>query len=514
MRRRPIGRPAVIVAFLLLASACGAMRDGSGEGGWEALPESPLSPRHGAHAFWVGERVIVLGGSSSDPCPPNADCIPPMEPYLRDGAEFDPASRRWRPIADAPEPLGWLSGAVLGDTLYLWIPKYEWMPGSRTSFIAYHAGEDRWERLPEPPGGEDGFLLTAADDRLVAYQGSQERGVRSDLVYDPGARAWTDLPPDPLIPSFDRSMVWTDAGLVLLGIEDVPQPGSDGPAVYRAAVLDPGSGTWHRLPDSEVSGYDPSWFWAGGKVVNPTLGTSDGGGNDWGRAYPHGGILDPAEGLWSPLPDPPASDGFYPGVSVGGEEFVASLMGWVLHVPSGGWTRLPPPPDAAHEGHAVTWAGDRLFAWGGVRWDGDDFTLLADGWSWSPPTPGSARVRARSEVFFPTWTGEDRPQAIVTGLLTERDGCLFLRANGQEVLALWERGYSYAGGVLLDPSARPVVRVGELLHGGGGYGSSWQHAEDLVGGRIPPRCRPEGVEPFALIYDVEPGPFIDRSDRS
>jgi hypothetical protein len=38
-------------------------------------------------------------------------------------------------------------------------------------------------------------------------------------------------------------MVWTDAGLVLLGIENVPQPGSEGPAVYRAAILDRGVAT-------------------------------------------------------------------------------------------------------------------------------------------------------------------------------------------------------------------------------------------------------------------------------
>lgn len=53
-------------------------------------------------------------------------------------------------------------------------------------------------------------------------------------------------------------MVGTDAGLVLLGIEDVQQPGSKGPALYRGAILDRASGEWRRLPDSEITGYDPS----------------------------------------------------------------------------------------------------------------------------------------------------------------------------------------------------------------------------------------------------------------
>jgi hypothetical protein len=49
------------------------------------------------------------------------------------------------------------------------------------------------------------------------------------------------------------------------------------------------------------------------------------------------------------------------------------------------WFELPPPPDIAHEGQSVTWAGDRLFVWGGVRWDGNEPTILGDGWLWSPP---------------------------------------------------------------------------------------------------------------------------------
>jgi hypothetical protein len=36
------------------------------------------------------------------------------------------------------------------------------------------------------------------------------------------------------------------------------------------------------------------------------------------------------------------------------------------------------------EGEAITWAGDRLFVWGGVRWDAGEPTILAAGWIWKP----------------------------------------------------------------------------------------------------------------------------------
>jgi hypothetical protein len=347
----------------------------------------------------VGERVIVLGGFASDPCPPGAACVPPAQPPLSNGAAFDPGTNAWERIAQAPVPIGWGSGAVVGDTLYLWVGASESHPAARPAFLAYSPTQNRWDELPMPEIGEDHpYALAASGERVVAYQSTQELEVRSDFEFDPSARSWTELPADPLAPSFDRTMVGTDAGLVLLGIENVPQPGSSGPAVYRAAVLDPSTGKWRRLPDSEVAGYDPSWFWTGGVVVNPTLGTSDGGDvNAWERPYPHGGILDPVRGTWAPLPDPPAPAESFPHMAAGGSGYVSSFSGWALHVPSGRWVELAPPPETADEGQAITWAGDHLFVWGGVRWDGEG-TILDGGWLWSPAAPPESESASTVDI--------------------------------------------------------------------------------------------------------------------
>jgi hypothetical protein len=115
--------------------------------------------------------------------------------------------------------------------------------------------------------------------------------------------------------------------------------------------------------------------------------------------------------------------------------------------------------------------------------------------------------RRGDKVLFPTWSFDVRPKAGISGVPIERSGCLFLRSHGRDVLALWEEGYSYADGAILDSSGRPVVRVGEVLHGGGGYGPGWKHAEKMTGETIPARCRPGGAEPYVLIYDVKRGPL-------
>ena len=111
-------------------------------------------------------------------------------------------------------------------------------------------------------------------------------------------------------------------------------------------------------------------------------------------------------------------------------------------------------------------------------------------------------------MFFPTWHRSDSlPTAGVSGILVERDRCLFLKGPGSEQLALWEDVYSYVKGALYDSSGTLLARVGEAVHGGGGGYSDRGYAEELVGQPIPNRCLPGGADPYyVLIYEVQPGP--------
>jgi hypothetical protein len=112
-------------------------------------------------------------------------------------------------------------------------------------------------------------------------------------------------------------------------------------------------------------------------------------------------------------------------------------------------------------------------------------------------------------LFFPTWEPEGFvPAAIVQGTLVEDDRCLFVD-NGTRTLVVWEAGMGFENDALLDASGTEIARVGELIHGGGGYFDDRSYMERLAEQRIPERCIPgeRNGDEFAIIYEVEAGPF-------
>lgn len=340
---------------------------------WTALPKSPLSPREAVLGLWTGREVLLIGGSDASPCPPNASCVGDPTP-LADGAAYDPATTRWRKIADSPVPLTGGESAVVGGTAYV-------LPPDGKELLAYRIDGDAWARLPVPFGG--GYYLLAAGDRLVAYLGSEENGGGKDYVFEPRTATWSELPADPLNPAFDRAMAWTGSELVLFDHELVPNPGSEKPALTRAATLDLAAGSWRRLPDSEILGTGP-WLAAGDELVNPMLGGADGGEvNGWGRTYPYGGGLAPATGAWSDLPTPPARDIASAGARTGGTAVYFGSEGVVLDTATGTWQPIPAIPGGDVTHRTVVAAGVRMLVFGGASFDGTP-TVVDDAWIWAP----------------------------------------------------------------------------------------------------------------------------------
>lgn len=318
-----------------------------------------------------------MGGDVGPPCPPNADCW--RGEIARDGAAFDPVSGTWRELADAPIDILPASAVFAAGQLFITVVDAE----SRTTLVSYEVAEDRWKTWDAP--GDLPLSLVADGDRVVFVSPSDEQEQVSDLVLDVASGEWSELPPDPLGRAFDRMVTVTPAGLVLTAKELVASPGSEMPALTIAALYDEESGEWSRLPDTgQIGGW--RWMWTGSRLVDPQLGSEDGGqvGN-WGRPYPYGGSITLPDGTWAPLtgpPDPLPDDAWIQDGPVS-TRFALS-GGYVYDAQLDSWTPAGRPDAAPTAPGPAIWADDVLLVLGGTDWSGTEGTYSTATWTYTP----------------------------------------------------------------------------------------------------------------------------------
>jgi hypothetical protein len=243
-----------------------------------------------------------------------------------------------------------------------------------------------------PPGSTTWYELVAAGDRLVALHGSDESSESGkpgpDLVVDPATGGWRELPPNPLGPGFNRNAVWFRGELFVFDNKLVDNPGATAPTLVRSAALNLDSGRWRRLPDAPMLFPGP-WLPAGLRLVNPSLGSADGGevGN-WGRHYPFGGVLDPATGRFTPLPAAPGATEVTgsAGVLTADSALYLGPGALLLDATTNSWITVPSLPDGDASRRTTVAAGTDMFVFGGGVWPGPDGKgeLINHAWLWSP----------------------------------------------------------------------------------------------------------------------------------
>lgn len=345
---------------------------------WQPIAPSPLAPRHGSVSAWTGTELLVIGGVTAPPCPPNADCSGPTPAQLAtDAAAYDPAADSWRSISAPPRKLANVSSLWIGDQLLVF-------DGDR-GVLSYDPAADDWRTVTDqtPPGYAACTTWTGED--VVCVQ-SEERGNLHDWLLDPATGRWTKLPADPFPATFDRSLTWSGDTLYFTGLltADISD---DAPDYYQFARYDPGTGEWTTLDPSPVGFWDPRWYWFDDRLVNPAQDALlDTVGND--LASP-GGVYDPATSSWEPVaqtdvPGQQFGTGCQlPAIGPAGRWLAGG--GPVLVSVTPGDTAFVPPcglrtPDAA------AWTGDAFIVWGGPSDDYRDNT--GDGYRWTPPRPG------------------------------------------------------------------------------------------------------------------------------
>lgn len=387
--------------------------------GWTRAASGPLSPRYGPLMVGVGSRVLVLGGHSTAPCPPGADCIDPDD-LLTDAAVYDVEADVWAEVSDPPVSVVG-AGAVAADHVVVL--------GTDRDWVSYDPVGDTWESLPSPPVTSYGPEV-ALDGLVYARTADRARDV---LVLDLASRSWSTIPADPLVPRLtDTSLFATDAGVVLAGV-NYDEAAPDEPTLQQADVWD--GSTWRRLPPTGQIG--PFYHWTGSHLVGLERGSADGGAvNGWDRAYPFGGRLDPVSGAWSPVSGLPSSfgsvDGAWSVEAAAGPWMAAS--GFVYDDVVGVVAELGRPGSPVDTELAGAWADGRLVVFGGYdedRRSSGAAALSSETWVWTPGSPSSPSSSPSTSVVEEgdpaVWTlpRASRPDPTTTSLEVDvsRLGC-------------------------------------------------------------------------------------------
>lgn len=321
-------------------------------GVWEKIASAPLAGRFGAAAVWTGSEVLVWGGTGA-------------QPYA-DGALYDPARRVWRAVARSP----------LGPRV-------------------------------EPAAVWSGSEVIIAGGRALSEAGSggaHARPLTDAAAYDPASDTWRTLPPLPF-PTRSRGLFVARSRLYAVSLDARPRP---------VAVLDAGSAVW-RLSAGPRGWYHPGDVAAAqaGEVVLI-----------WPRSSGDAVAFDLPRERWTRLREVDAPStlsgcacrlyggatgrrsrdivGYEPAYnrwwrfdsSPSGPVLTTDALLYLVDAPTqaravdratGEVVELPRAPQAFGWHPNAVWAGDRLFAWGGIRTLRQPFAV--DGLTFLPTTP-------------------------------------------------------------------------------------------------------------------------------
>ena len=356
---------------------------GSCTASWRTLSgTSDPSARRYVQGFWTGTEFLVFGGHS------NADCF-------TIGGAYDPATDRWRWMADAA---GTLTGCTRAAMVW-----------SGTELLVWSGSSGSGDVTAELGGGR----------------------------YDPVADSWTPITRlgDPT-ERMSGAAVWTGTEMIVWGGARNPvAPLSDG------GRYDPAGDDWSPVTTTgaPTARWSPSAVWSGTELL-----VWGGFLSDDGTPTNSGGRYDPATDGWRSISNTgaPSPRGSAPAVWTGREMIVwggaadASFGTGVYNALSDGraydpatdsWRPLGASPLAARHSHAALWTGGALLVWGGTRDyvmsafdDGALYDPTTDGWTSitrsGAPSGRRSFAAAWSGTEFLVWGGADQAAGVVTNL--------------------------------------------------------------------------------------------------
>jgi hypothetical protein len=261
-------------------------------GHWKAVDAGPLVTRGEPKGVWTGKEVIVVGGLIID-----------QYQALSDGAAFDPATGRWRRIANRPAAGRILRAVWTGRELFTYGSDGIGLETLTTAF-AYNPATDRWRQVSLPPSTKVPHAVVWTGQRVLAWQpGLAAPGA----IYDPATDWWSPIPANSVPGAVSAgAAVWTGHELA---VEGAVTPQNGGPAEQRLFLFDPVRLAWRAStkPPTDLS----MWPFlvpasAAGRVIIGGTPANIPANSSSGSQRPKASTLvyDPTGDRWDSVPSP------------------------------------------------------------------------------------------------------------------------------------------------------------------------------------------------------------------
>jgi len=233
---------------------------------WERVAGSPMSARARVAAVWsttTGE-AILWGG------------IYEFDFYAKDGASFDPATRKWTYVSMTTAPPRAASSSFWDGTRMVVVggecKGFEVKPCN--DVWAYEPASALWEKLaafPTTYGPNQGYSFAPAGKTSIALFGGEKTTTKygNGVLFDATTRAFTEIPkPATELGTPERTyatMFWAENKLWLHG--GFGSGGFDD----HSATWEPSSSTWSaattelgpRMAASATASHDDTFVWGG-----------------------------------------------------------------------------------------------------------------------------------------------------------------------------------------------------------------------------------------------------------
>jgi len=308
------------------------------------LPTGPLGPRQGSAIVWTGSEVLVMIGSNQSG----------GGPATTSAAAYNPTSRTWRRMPDAPEA-GWghPAGVWTGSEAIIWGGADE-AGGPGPVDIAYNPQTNTWRTLPAGPFDMRTFNSAVWTGRELIVWGGYDiskpppyHSAADGAAYNPTTDQWRILAPSPLDGRFAHTAMWTGTEMIVWGGVSGEENGA--PIAHQGAAYNPVTDTWRLIADAPIAPRKwPTAEWTGTQVLlssGPDLAAYDPASDRW-EALPSGPIAAESTAVWT-----------------GHELIVASDAGMASYNPATRtWRTLPSPSGLGlMYDRRLVWTGEAAF---------------------------------------------------------------------------------------------------------------------------------------------------------